>query len=107
MRGDRRYVTDVQLGLLARGRCPGCFDCFIYVFQHGASLLKKHATRVREANGFCGALKQIESDVVLEISNLRTKRRLRNVKLQRRARDVFQLRDGDKVAQMPEFHRTI
>jgi hypothetical protein len=46
----------------------------------------------------------LKADFVFEVADLPADARLRNVQLQRRARDIFRLGNGDKITEMAEFH---
>ena len=73
--------------------------CLIGLFQQSTCVIEKDTSGVRQADRLRGALKQSEPGLIFEIANLPAKRRLRNVKLERGARDVFHLGHCHEIAQ--------
>src|SRR6185312_4138597 len=49
-------------------------------------------------------LEKLETDFILQVTDLAADARLRNVQLERRARDVFRLGHGHEVSQVTQFH---
>ena len=86
------------------GTALGGFPCFFHrrlnVRQNLPRFLEKYFSGRRQPHGFRAALQQLKTDFVLEVADLAADARLRDVQLQRRARNVFRLGHGDEVTEM-------
>jgi hypothetical protein len=65
---------------------------------------QEQATSLSQPHGFGAAFQEQEAEFLLQIADLPAQRGLRNVKLQRRARDVFFFRNADEVTDVAQFH---
>jgi hypothetical protein len=79
-------------------------QCFVCSCQDRASFIEKQTPGLGQPNRFTGALQQSESHLLFEVAHLAAERRLRDVELQRGARDVLRLRHSHEIAQVPKFH---
>ena len=81
--------------------------CLIGLFQRSTGVIKKDTPGVHQADRLCGALKQLEPDLIFEVANLPAERRLGYAKFCCGTRDVFCLGRRHKVTQMPQFHSKV
>ena len=72
--------------------------------QHRSRFGEERLSSFRQVNGLRAALKQREPKLFLEVMNLAAERRLRNMQLQRRPRNILRFGSRNKVAQMTKLH---
>src|SRR5207302_143411 len=102
-RGERRRVTDVQFAPPARGDGPRRVHSVFRALQHRARFGQKRATRFGEPDGPGAAFQKQEAQLLFQVADLAAQRRLRNVQLQRGARDVLLFGHADEIAEMAQF----
>ena len=100
--GQRGRVADPQPAARA-GRLHALHG-LIGEPQKFARLVQHHLAGRREAHRVCVSLKQALPDLLLQRLDLPAQRRLREEDLSGGPADVAGIRDGDEVAQLPEFH---
>jgi len=67
-------------------------------------MVEERPARIGQPNRLGRAFEQGKSNFVFQIADLSAKRRLRDMQLQRCARDVFHLGHRHEIAQVPQFH---
>ena len=97
--GQRR-VTDIYFAVRAAGNRARFFYRVVGVLQNGFRLGQKSFSRVRQLERFRAAFKKLKTDFVFEVADLPAQARLRNVQLQRGARNIFRLGDGDEITEV-------
>jgi hypothetical protein len=74
------------------------------VFENGAGLREKSAAGVAQPHAAFAAVKKAHAHLVFELADLSAESGLRDVEFLRRARETEVVRDGNKIAQVTEFH---
>jgi len=79
-------------------------SCTVRLGQRHPRFNEEGTAGVRELDSTTRAMKETDSQVALETTNLLTQRRLCNMQAPRRSTEVQLLRDGDEVPKVPKLH---
>src|SRR5260370_34126379 len=90
--GDRRLALD------------NVAACRFEVNKNSPGARKKSASELRRTNGAAEAIEEPRPQFVFKFANLLRKRRLRDVRLLRRAAEATGVGDGAKIAKLVKFH---
>ena len=101
---QRRRVADVDFALRSADGRARFFHRVFRALQNGARLGQKSFSRSGQLERFRAALKKLKTDFVFEVADLPAQARLRDVQLQRGARNIFLLGDGDEITEVAQFH---
>ena len=102
--GQRRCITHIDLIARSAGNGPGFVHSVESVLKNRARLGQKDLSRLGQPDRFCAAFKKLKPDLIFEVVNLTADARLRDMELQRCPGNIFLLGNGDKVAEMAQFH---
>jgi len=70
-------------------------------------MIQKQSTSARQPYPSCAAVEQLDLDLFLELFDLLTERRLRDVETLRGPTEIQLFSDGNEVPQMTQFHADI
>ena len=96
-------VADVQRALLACGRAPSGDDRRVCLRQRPPCSREKGGARLRQPHLAARAHEQARADLLFELTDRDTERRLGHVEPSRGATEVELLRDGDEVAKLAQL----
>ena len=104
-RGQRvAQIADAQPGgrSLARSARDACRD--IGLSEDRASLVEHRCAGRSQRHGARRSIEQTHPELILELADLLTDRRLRHMHALGRVTEVQLLRDGDEIPKVPKFH---
>jgi putative oxidoreductase len=100
-------VADAYLLSLAKHDGLGSFDRLLGACEQVTRIDEERFARFREANTVCAAVEEVDADLGLQVANLPTQRRLRDVEACGRSGKRFFFGDGDEVTNVPKLHSPI
>ena len=101
---ERRGIADSQLAPVPVRSRTYRRDRLLGSPENRARFSEKKPPRSSQPQRFGATLEMYDAELFLEIMDLTTDRRLRNVKLRCGANDILRFGDSDEVAEMSEFH---
>ena len=97
-------MTDAYSAALAQRDGLDPRDRRIGMLEDVARFGEKRFTRFSDAHAIGAALEQADAQLPLQIANLATEWRLRDVQTRGRSRDVLFFSDSDEITKMPQLH---
>src|SRR5262245_19849055 len=102
--GNGRDIADAERAVLTASRTARQRHGPVDLPEKAPDLVEKDGAGCRERHPAPVALEEAQSELVLQITDLTTERRLGDVDARGGAAEVKLLSDGDEIAEVPKIH---
>src|SRR6267378_7422825 len=103
----RWRVADVQLTIIAASQGADLFHRFIGALEQFAHFLQKEFSLGGERYAARAASQKVHADLIFQVLYLPAQRGLSDPKLRSGPGEVQCFTHGEKISQMPQFHRCV